>query len=70
MDVQLCEKKNVSQCNGTRILPETISSRSLASTLNLTCANDVTCSYDVIMRKRQVLNLTLTLRVPRISLRP
>ena len=45
-------------------------SRSLASTLNLTCPNDVTCSYDVIMRKRQVLNLTLTLRVPRFSLRP
>ena len=21
MDAQLCEKKNVSQCNGTRILP-------------------------------------------------
>ena len=49
---------------------QTITSRSLASTLNLTCANDVTCSYDVIMRKRQVLNLTLTLRVPRFSLRP
>ena len=48
---------------------QTISSRSLASTLNLTCANDVICSYDV-MRKRQVLNLTLTLRVPRFSLRP
>ena len=30
---------------------QTISSRSLASTLNLACANDVTCSYDVIMRK-------------------
>ena len=29
---------------------QTISSRPLASTLNLTCANDVTCSYDVIMR--------------------
>ena len=49
---------------------QTISSRSLASTLKLTCANDVTCSYDVIMRKRQVLNLTLTLRVPRFSLLP
>ena len=49
---------------------QTNSSRSLASTLNLTCANDVTCSYDVIMRKRQVLNLTLTLRVPRFNLRP
>ena len=49
---------------------QTISSRSLASTLNLTCPNDVTCSYDVIMRKRQVLNLTLMLRVPRFSLRP
>ena len=46
---------------------QTISSRSLASTLNLTCANDVTCSYDVIMRK-QVLNLTLTLRVPRLTI--
>ena len=49
---------------------QTISSRSLASALNLTCDNDVTCSYDVIMRKRQVLNLTLTLRAPRFSLRP
>ena len=49
---------------------QTISSRSLRSTLNLTCANDVTCSYDVIMRERQVLNLTLTLRDPRFSLRP
>ena len=49
---------------------QTISSRSLAFTLNLTCANDVTCSYDVIMRKRQVLNLTLTLRDPRFSLGP
>ena len=49
---------------------QTISSRSLASTLNLTCANDVTCSYDVIKRKWQVSNLTLTLRVPRFSLRP
>ena len=49
---------------------QTILSRSLASTLNLTCANDVTCSYDVIMRTRQVLNLTLTLRGPRFSLRP
>ena len=49
---------------------QTISSRYLASTLNLTCVNDVTCSYDVIMRKRQVLDLTLTLRVPRFSLRP
>ena len=49
---------------------QTISSRSLASTLNLTCANDVTYSYDVIMLKRQVLNLTLTLRGPRFSLRP
>ena len=47
---------------------QTILSRSLASALNLTCANDVTCSYDVIMRKRQVLNLTL--RAPRFSLRP
>ena len=47
---------------------QTISSSSLASTLNLTCANDVTCSYDVITRKRQVLNLTL--RVPCFSLRP
>ena len=47
---------------------QTIWSHSLASTLNLMCANDVTCSYDVIMRKRQV--LTLTLRVPRFSLRP
>ena len=25
-----------------------ISSRSLASTLNLACANDVTCSYDLL----------------------
>ena len=49
---------------------QTISSHSLASTLNLACANDVTCSCDVIMRKRQVLTLTLTLRVPRFSLRP
>ena len=49
---------------------QTFSSRCLASTLNLTCVNDVTCSYDVIMLKRQVLNLTLTLRVPRFSLRP
>ena len=47
---------------------QTISSRCLASTLNLTCANDVTCSCDVILRKRQV--LTLMLRVPRFSLRP
>ena len=30
---------------------QTTSSCSLASTLNLTCANDVTYSYDVIMRK-------------------
>ena len=96
MDAQLCVKKKISQCNGTRILPgkcqstfrgfltvhnnnndittciyivdlytifwfyftcikisprQTISSRSLASTLNLACANDVTCSYDVIVRK-------------------
>ena len=51
-----------------KISPRQTISRSLASTLNLTCANDVTCSYDVIMRKRQVLNLTL--RVPRFSLRP
>ena len=111
MDAQLCEKKKISQCNGTRIIPGKCQStvrgfltvhnnnndittnlyidlymifwfyftcikisprqtRSLASTLNLTCANDVTCFYDVIMRKRQVLNLTLTLRVPRFSLRP
>ena len=45
-------------------------SRSVASILNLMCTNDVTCSYDVIMRKRQVLNLTLRLRVLRFSLRP
>ena len=25
MDAQLCEKKNVSQCNGTRILPGNVS---------------------------------------------
>ena len=49
---------------------QTISSRSLASTLNMTCVNDITCSYDVIMRKRQVLNLTFTLRGLRFSLRP
>ena len=49
---------------------QTISSRSLASTLNMTCANNVTCSYDVIMRKRQVFNLTFTLRGLRFSLPP
>ena len=30
---------------------QTISSRSLTSILKLACAYDVTCSYDVIMRK-------------------
>ena len=71
MDAQLCEKKNVSQYNGTRILPVKYQSTVRGFlTVHINNHDITTCSYDVIMRKRQVLNLTLTLRVPHFSLLP